>query len=472
MFTIEKIPGRPLYLQFYEQIRDMILSGTIKKGQRLPATRKIAEEYHVSRNTVIYAYEQLQLEGYIRPARGSGYYAEAILPFKGFPQPGPSAPANVPESPCPHHDYSFTYGDLDYNCYHFKEWRKCLINAYDRLSLHASACYESAKGSFLLRKALCHFLYLSRGVRCLPEQLIITSGHQESLKMIADLFPSPETLFMEDPGYTGTVEVIRQKGIKVVPVPLEANGISVDALVPAKNSLVYITPSHQFPTGSVLPIAKRYRILALAAKNNLYILEDDYDSELRYHTRPIPSLQSIDTSHRTIYLGTFSKSFSPDLRVAYFVLPPQLVRTWEKKNHFANCPVSTLVQEALADYLESGLYQRQLNAIRTHYGKKHDFIRDYVRKHLKERAFLQGEDAGLHFLLTIRTKASQEQVAKVFAKKHIEILSTKPFWIRKPATWQNQWLLGYSRIPFSRLPAAMDRLAEAIYEVTGDKAHE
>lgn len=462
MLTIDKKSGFSLYRQLYEQLKQQILSGNMVAGQRLPATRELASEYQLSRNTVINAYRQLEVEGYIKPITGSGYYVESLNPFK-IDLPKAAAFPATPKQTVKSYDYTFAYGDLDYNCYSSKAWRKCMLNAYDNLSFKDSIAYEEPQGFSGLRHILGGYLYLSRGVKCSAEQIIFTSGHQQSMNIIANLFNSADWGFaMEDPGYGGTRKVMEQNNFRLAPVPVENDGISIDAIQNLFHTLLCVTPSHQFPLGSVLPISKRLQLLEWARKNDGYIIEDDYDSELRYHNRPIPSLQSIDSSERTIYLGTFSKSLSPDLRIAYMVLPPHLLTSYREKYLYANCTVPALLQLTLAEYIENGEYQRHINAMRTHYRKKHDYIRNYVRENLSGKACLLGEDAGLHFVLSIQTKRSQLELTEHFAQKKIQIYPAEPFWINKALYPQNQFLLGFSAIPLTQLPKAMESLSEVI----------
>lgn len=462
MLTIDKGSDASLYGQLYEQLKQQILSGNMVAGQRLPATRELASEYQLSRNTVINAYRQLEVEGYIKPITGSGYYVENLNSFKIDLPKADTFPA-VPKQTAKPYDYTFAYGDLDYSCYNSKAWRKCMLNAYDNLSSKDNIAYEEPQGFSGLRHILGGYLYLSRGVKCSAKQIILTSGHQQSMNILANLFcPTDWGFAMEDPGYSGTRQVMEQNKFHVTPVPVENDGISTDFIQNLFHTLLYVTPSHQFPLGSVLPISKRLQLLEWAKKNDGYIIEDDYDSELRYHNRPIPSLQSIDSNERTVYLGTFSKSLSPDLRMAYIVLPARLLTPYREKYLYANCTVPALLQLTLAKYIENGEYQRHINAMRTHYRKKHDYIRNYVRETLSANTVLHGEDAGLHFVLSIQTKRSQTELTEKFARKRIQISPTEPFWIDKALYPQNQFLLGFSAIPLTRLSKAMESLSEVI----------
>lgn len=462
MFLIDRKSDISLYSQLYEQLKKQILSGNIAAGQRLPATRSLALEYQLSRNTVISAYHQLEIEGYIKPVAGSGYYVENLTSFKTEVSKIDTFPALSKLSE-PSYEYTFAYGDLDFNCYSSKTWRKCLLNAYDSLASQNCIAYEEPQGFSNLRHILSSYLYLSRGVKCSAQQIIFTSGHQQSMAVITNLFSHSEWGFaMEEPGYNGTRQIMEQNGYSITPVPVENDGISVDTIQNLSHTLLYVTPSHQFPLGSVLSISKRLKLLEWTAKNDGYIIEDDYDSELRYHNRPIPSLQSIDSSDRTIYLGTFSKSLSPDLRIAYIVLPVHLLDSYHKKYLYANCTVPALLQLTLAEYISSGEYQRHINAMRTHYRKKHDYIKQYVKEVLSKKVVLLGEDAGLHFVLSVHTKLNQNELIERFALSKVQIYPTKPFWINKTLCPQNQLLLGFGSISLMQLPKAMERVTEVI----------
>ncbi|MBO5474300.1 MAG: PLP-dependent aminotransferase family protein [Lachnospiraceae bacterium] len=465
MFTLDKKCSVPLYEQLYEQLKQQILSGNMAAGKRLPSTRELASEYKLSRNTVIGAYQQLEVEGYIKPITGSGYYVEKLTSFKAESPKSYIFPAATEQSK-QSYDYTFAYGDLDYNCYSSKAWRKCLLNAYDRFASQKSVVYEEPQGFFNLRQILSGYLYQSRGVKCSARQIIFTSGHQQSMHIIASLFSNADWGFaMENPGYSGTRQVMEQNHFHITPIPVEADGISVHAVQPLFHTLLCVTPSHQFPLGSVLPISKRLQLLEWTKKNDGYIIEDDYDSELRYHNRPIPSLQSIDSSNRTIYLGTFSKSLSPDLRIAYVVLPEHILPSYREKYLYANCTVPALLQLTLAEYIESGEYQRHINTMRTHYRKKHDYIRNYVKETLAGKAVLIGEDAGLHFVISVRTKQTQKELIEQFAQNKIRIYPTELFWADKTLCPQNQLLLGFSAIPLTQLPKAMKKLSEVIESI-------
>jgi GntR family transcriptional regulator/MocR family aminotransferase len=372
MITINRNSESPIYKQIYDQLKNDILNNTLKSGTRLPATRTLSAEYKISRNSVVAAYEQLSIEGYIKSIVGSGYYVEELNYYNfhnenNFSIPSHNQVSNTVDEP----KYNFRYGNLEFNCYQDSNWRKCITSTIDYLSMNESINYLPPEGLLCLRETLSEFLNRTRGVKCIPEQIIVTAGHQAALDIISNLFNSNSYSFaIEEPGYDGCREVFIRNGFTPIAIPIIEDGINIDSAKKLKKSLLYITPSHQFPTGSILPISKRLGLLEYAAKNDNYIIEDDYDSELRYNSMPIPSLQSLDINDRTIYLGTFSKSLSPDLRVAYIVLPFRLIDTYKKIYKVSNSNVPTLLQRALFEYIKSGGYERFINTIRTHYKQK------------------------------------------------------------------------------------------------------
>ncbi len=463
MFCFEKRSKTPLYQQLYEQVRVQITNGTLVKGQKLWPTRELAAEYHLSRNTVIQAYNQLEVEGYIRSVIGSGCYVEAISPPDSFGYSRQTESAPFRKSRKAEKLYDFSYGDLDYNCYRSGAWRKCLLEAYEILANQKIVPYSEPQGLWELRHALANYLQLSRGVCCSEDQIILTEGHQQSLALAAKIFFGKNRSFaMEDPGYNGTRAVMQQNGISAIPVPLEPDGISIDAVQRLSGTLLYITPSHQFPMGSVLPIAKRLSLLQWAEQSDSYILEDDYDSELRYHSLPIPSLQSIDRNDRTIYMGTFSKSLSPDLRVAYIVLPRQFVSVYQKAFPHANCGVPTLIQSALARFIRSGEYQKHKNIMRTYYQKKHDHIVKFFDEKLPGKASLLGENGGLHFILALHESVDRNVFIERCAAEKVCVYPVEPFWIDRDRCPQDQFLLGFGALPLTELPLALETLCGAI----------
>ena len=463
MLLIDKQSSQPLYSQLYEGLKQQILSGELPAGCALPATRKMAREYELSRNTVITAYRQLEVEGYVYSTRGSGFYVESLPPQPYDLQEAEKTTPVKKERP-PHYD--FLYGGLDRNIYRSRAFRHSLNNALADLESRSSLLYEPPEGLLILRQQLCQYLKRFRGVRCRPEQVIITSGHHHSLNLIAQLLPPTKYEFaMENPGYRGTRDVFSHLGYAMHYIPIGPGGIELSPLRKLSPSLISITPSHQFPMGSVLPIKKRLQLLDLAAKGSHYILEDDYDSELRYEEQPIPSLQSIDTAGRTFYLGTFSKTTAPDIRLAYVVIPPSLSFDFAENYPFYSSPVPSLLQLTLADFMERGEYEKQVNALRNDFRKKHTLIRQYLEDNFPQHVRIRGGGGGMHFVLEIDTPCTEKEIIARFRQNEVGVYSLQPYWANPDDRPQNQVLLGYGAISLHRLPVNLEALGETLNDL-------
>ncbi len=463
MIHLDQTLSTPLYVQLYRELKRQILEHELRTGERLPATRTLAADYHLSRNTVSAAYAQLEAEGYIISKRGSGFYVED-LPEPSWDTPGdPAAPSARSRERRP--EYDFRYGILESNPYHERAFRTCLTNALDSLSLLDTLEYPDLQGTYSLRTALASLLLRTRGVTASPEQIVMTSGHQETLAVLLRHFlPLGYTLAMEDPGYRGTRDIFLHSGAKVRAVPLDENGIRIDALEGLEHAIVAITPSHQFPMGQVMPIRRRLELLEWAERTDSLLLEDDYDSELRYHELPIPSLQSLDRNGRVLYSGTFSKTLSPDLRISYLVFPPSHPYVDPDLFPYSSSPIPTVLQTALTEYLENGEYQKHVNAFRTTMGKKHDLIRSTLTEKLPQVA-VHGYGGGMHLVLDLPTDLTEKQWISAFRTRDIGLYPTTPFYASPEADHGNQLLLAYGGIPLKKLSVYLDRLLEAYQEI-------
>lgn len=463
MLLIDKKSSQPLYSQLYEGLKQQILSGELTAGSALTATRKLAREYEISRNTVITAYRQLELEGYIYGTRGSGFYVEALPPQSDESQA--AEPFTPPAKERPPH-YDFRYGGIDRNVYRNRAFRHSLNNALADLENRNILLYEPPEGLFVLRQWLCRYLKRFRGVRCRPEQVIITSGHHHSLSLITQLMPPEKYEFaMENPGYRGTRDVFSHQDYTMHYVPVGPGGIDLPSLQGLPPSLISITPSHQFPLGQIMPVKHRLELLQLAEKGGHYIIEDDYDSELRYEEQPIPSLQSIDTYGRTFYLGTFSKTMAPDIRLAYVVLPPALSFDFAVDYPFYSSPVPSLLQLAMTDFMESGEYEKQVNALRNDFRKKHALIRSYLEENFPQGVRIHGGGGGMHFVLELRTDCTETEILRRFRQNEVGAYSLRPYWADPDDSPQHQILIGYGAIPLHRLPVNLDALGDTLHDL-------
>ena len=330
MFFLDSKSPAPLFKQLYEQIRERILLGSLAADTKLPSVRELAAHQSISRNTVDGAYQELLAEGYIYSKSRSGYF---VSPLDQVAAPKILEPASrIPGPPAEaaaRYRYDFHPARLDPASFPTRQWRKFLLECLREPPGKLSQ-YGDPQGLADLRFCLQGYLERSRGVVCQPQQVIITAGLQNSLDIVATLLKERHTTFaIEDPGYALAANVFRNHGYRIAPVPVTEDGIEVNRLAKTNSSVAYVTPSHQLPLGYVMPVANRLKLLEWSEHGERFILEDDYDSELRYIGKPIPSLQGLRPGGRVIYLGTFSKVLSPALRISYLVLPQTLQRTGE-----------------------------------------------------------------------------------------------------------------------------------------------
>lgn len=406
---------RPMYMQLYDFIKESILSGETAPFEKLPSLRNLSSYLNISVTTVSLAYSQLEVEGYIYSRPQSGYYVSDIsafhdektdrnisadrqipadsIAFKGLLNATPiSGSRNAP----------LIY---DIKCFDFTSWKKCInrvLNEYPHLLLTES----EPQGEEALRKKIAGYLYTSRGVKCTADQIVIAAGTQQITNHLATLLHLTDIslISFEEPGYSQVRNIFRDRGFAITPIPVRSDGIEIDRLPSNVTSAVYVSPSNQFPTGAVMPVANRYRLLEWAADNGSYIIEDDYNSELRYFGRPIPSLQGLDQRGRVIYLGSFSSTLFASIKISYMVLPEKLAELYRSimKGYSQSC--SKTEQLALAFYMESGKYQTGIKKLRRLYSKKLDIAKASLQKHSNGRISPLGTSSGLSMLVSVETE--------------------------------------------------------------------
>lgn len=463
MIYIDKDAQTPIYEQIYIFLRQKILCGSLVCGDKLPATRKLAAELSIGRNTLDKAYQQLVAEGYVTAIMGSGFTVNKIAPEIPVPQLKDSHnyTNEFKTQSCPIR-YDFKYGAIDNSIFPHKQWRRSINNALTLMESYSSINYPDRQGEPSLRQSISAYLQRSRGVSCNASQVIITCGHQHSMEIIANMFENSRKRFaMEDPGYDGVRIVFQNHNYQLIPISVEKDGIAIDSLQDLRAELLYFTPSHQFPTGAVLSIAKRHKLLQWAYLTNTYLIEDDYDSELRYDINPIPSLQSLDSHGRTIYAGTFSKSLSPSMRVAYLVLPYSLMDAYKGYYYRYNSQVSFLQQTALADFIANGNYEKHLNRLRTFYRKRQNALLAAIYEVLGSTANISGEGAGMHILLTINSSLSQDELIKRAEMIGIRVYSTAVNYMNPTDCPHSQISLGFATIPPCKFKAILQELQQA-----------
>ncbi len=425
MFILDNNDAAPLYKQLYKQIREQVLSGKLTAHAKLPSVRDLAAELSTSRNTVEGAYQELYAEGYIYSRQRRGYFVSA-LDHEVVP-PSPShkpAKQNRPTRPSPSYAYDFHPARLDPASFPTAQWRACFLESLRECSRELTH-YGDPQGDWELRSNIRLYLERSRGVLCEPDQIVICSGLQQGLEIVAHLLKERHSsVAVEDPGYHLPRAVFKNHSFRIVPVVVGPNGIDLEVLRASDSTIAYVTPSHQLPLGCVMPIANRLNLIDWAESGEKLIIEDDYDSELRYHGKPIPSLQGLRPDGNIIYLGTFSKILSPALRLSYMVLARSLLAPFQAlyRDYFSS--VSLLEQKTMARFIEQGYWERHIRRMRIVYRKKHDTLLQAVERHFGNKATIVGQGAGLHVVLQLHEKNPGEAVIlRHAARKGINMFS-------------------------------------------------
>lgn len=402
MFILNSSNPVPLYKQLYNQIREQILSGRLPAESRLPSVRDMASELSVSRNTVDGAYQELYAEGYIYSRPRSGYFVSA-LEQEAAPQALSGKPGKDDYLPGPPSCFAYDFhpARLAPESFPAELWRKCFIEGLRRDSQQLVQ-YGDLQGDWGLRSSIQGYLERSRGVICDPDQIIVCAGLQQSLEIVAQLLKdSHSVVAVENPGYHLPRAVFHNHSYTLFPVSVGQGGIDLAHLKASKSTIAYVTPSHQLPLGYVMPVANRLALIEWAESGGRYIIEDDYDSELRYHGKPIPSLQGLRPTGNIIYTGTFSKILSPALRLSYLALPYSLLATYRQLYRAYFPSVSLLEQRTMAIFMVQGHWERHIRRMRMIYKKKHDIMLRAIETHFGARAVVTGQGAGLHVVLML-----------------------------------------------------------------------
>lgn len=397
-----------IYDYLYRKIRDDILSGKLKEGEKLPSKRSFAENLGVSVITVENAYAQLMAEGYISSRERSCFFVEKVLRRK---ENSPSANAIEKEEKPKSFKSDFTYNKMPEKSFPFSVWaklmRETLIEEGEK-----SAYAESSFGAYELRSAISDYLYRSRGVNVSPENVVIGAGTEYICTMLVRLFSRDSVFGVEDPGYKKTFLIYDSNEVICRRLPMDKHGLELKALQKSDVNVLHITPTHHYPTGIVTPIGRRQEILHWADERaDRFIIEDDYDSEFRFSGRPIPTLKSIDEKGKVVYINTFSKSLAPAMRISYMLLPDELLKKYKEKLGFYSCPVPAFEQYTLAKFISRGYFERHLSRMKTVYKKRREEIFDRIDNlECRDKLTVIPTDSGLHFLLKVNSDISDKEL--------------------------------------------------------------
>jgi GntR family transcriptional regulator / MocR family aminotransferase len=479
----------PLYDQIYRALRGQILGGRLAAATRVPATRDLALELGVSRNVAIMAYRQLLDEGYLTARIGAGTFVARELPrhlatVAARHRPSASrTPVPVRLSAyarrvrevshglqftwAPRRDvlpYDFRYGPPSFTDFPHETWCRVMARRARRVTIR-DLDYGSPEGLPALREAIADYVGRARAIVCTPEQVLIVNGSQQALDLAARVLVDPgDVVMMEEPHYRGARTVMRAAGAKIETIAVDEHGLCTDELATRRtlSRLAIVTPSHQFPTGAVMPLGRRLELLSWARRGGACIFEDDYDSEYRYSGRPIEALAALDDSGCVLYAATFSKVMFPSLRLGYMILPERLIEPIRSVKALMDTGGPSLAQAALVDFIREGHFERHLHRTRTRNANRRAAILDAIERHLGGRAQVSGINAGLHLMLWLRDlPASRSRELRMRAAgAGVGVYPVEPFYLNPPK--QVGLLLGYASMPEKQIAEGIRRFASVV----------
>ncbi|MDQ0196483.1 MocR-like pyridoxine biosynthesis transcription factor PdxR [Paenibacillus wynnii] len=489
LITLSKRTPIPLSRQVYEQIRSAIISGLLHSGDPIPPSRLLANQLEVSRTVVLNAYEQLQAEGYIQMRKGAGTFvaenAASLFASKlvvneeeGFDE-FINAPDFMAELSSPYSGllgvthsvpYDFRHGVPAWSAFPMDRWQKSVVEACRNMTPDMLT-YGPAEGTYHLREEIARLVRSTRSIPAMPEQIVITSGATQALDILARLcLHKGEQVVVEDPSHTVLREIFSFSGAEVLPVAVDGEGLCVDRITPNKDDenrkglprtkLVYVTPSHQFPLGVTMSLNRRIELLRWARSNDALIIEDDYDSEYRYVGQKVSALAGLDTSGRVIYIGSFSKTLFPALRIGYAILPQSLIEPFLAIKWITDRMTSTLEQKALAEFIKSGYYAKHVYKMGKLYAGRRSCLVASLKQEFGDRIRYFGDEAGLHLLIELESKVSEEEIAKQALHKGVKVYPASNYFAGdKPNN--PTFLLGYSNLTRNQIQTGIQIFAQA-----------
>lgn len=452
----------PLYEQLYEYIRREIRDGHITSGEKLPSTRVLSRHLGISRSTVELAYEQLMSEGYIEAQPYRGYYVAEIEGLYRIGQKTRSETETGPKT-ARNYQYDFSPSGVDLKSFPYNTWRKLSRESLidDRSELFRLGCPQ---GEYGLRCAISSYLHQARGVNCMPGQIIVGAGNDYLLMLLCAVIGTGHRVALENPTYKQAYRLFENLSCEVCTVDMDEKGMRVDMLRESGADIAFVMPSHQYPIGTVMPIKRRMELLGWADESDgRYIIEDDYDSEFRYKGKPIPALQGYDAKGKVIYIGTFSKSIAPAIRMSYLVLPEPLRAVYEERCGFISSTVSKVDQLILERFIKEGYFERHLNKMRAMYKNRHDTLLASLKEERDNFDFrISGENAGVHLLLHFHDGRSEEELIGLAAAKGVKVYGLSEYYVdRRERRNEQTVLLGYANMNEKKIREAVHLLKAA-----------
>jgi GntR family transcriptional regulator/MocR family aminotransferase len=474
-FEIDRAADAPVFRQIYLTLRSAILSGTLGPATKLPSTRELAAQLGVSRSAVVSAFEQLLAEGYASGRTGAGTYIASDLPepFAAIRRrrQRPASPAKAAASAREFRSFAdvtsqnderpFNLGRTLVDARTAELWRKLSARSLRSFGRHHLG-YADPHGMMELRKSVRDYLQAARAVRCEPEQIVITAGTQQAVDIVTRVMRGPDKeVWIEDPGYPLTRLALVAAGARVCPIPVDQHGINVAEGIrrAPKARAVFITPSHQFPKGVVLSMARRLELLAWARESGAWIVEDDYTSEFRYGGRPLASLQGLDDAERVIYIGTLNKALFPGLRLGYAVVPPSLVRAFVTARYLMDRQPPSLCQAVAAAFMEEGHFAAHIRRMREMYRSQRDALVTALGRRLGDHLTVDPPDQGMHLIAYTRRGLSDVTIERAALEQGVVVRAMSRLYVEAPS--QSALMLGFSGYPRQMIAPAIARLARA-----------
>ena len=478
VIAVDRRRGRaPLHRQIYDAYRAGILSGKLTAGQQVPSTRALCAELGISRIPVLEAYSQLLAEGYFEARAGAGTFISRSLPDEIPFQSGDSRPTDAGSrtlsrraasavwqmrGPWVRNSGAFSVGQLAFDHFPFQVWSTLVARHARRVSSH-SMNYSDALGYLGFRSAIAEYLRTARGVRCDSSQIMVVSGSQQALDICTHVLTDPgDPVWIEEPGYEPLRRILTMADCRLVPVRVDQEGLDVAAGVkrcPAARA-AYVTPSHQFPLGAVMAASRRLQLLDWAHKANAWIVEDDYDSEYRYESMPIPSLQGLDEGSRVIYIGTFSKTLFPSLRLGYMVIPADLVDRFVAVRSARDICAPHFFQAALTEFIEEGHYARHIRKTRLLYKERRSTLVEALRRTFDSRLQILGAEAGMHLVVTLPPELKDLRISLRAAEAKLWLWPLSTTYTGRSA--RQGFILGFGSTSLAGITKGVNRLRDLL----------
>lgn len=454
----------PLYQQICQAIQAEIAQGHLKSHEKLPSRRTLSTHLQTSLITVQTAYEQLVAEGYLYSRPRIGYFvdpdAHLLLHAPKEEAPAPTPPAEQP----PSDQIVFSTSGVDLEQFPFSTWAKLsrqVLTTRQETLLQATP----AMGLPALRTAIATHLRDFRDIRVKPEQILIGAGTEYLLGILVQLLGASRRYAVEDPGYHKGKQILRSNGASVIAIPMDDDGIRIDALKQSGATIAHVTPSHQFPTGKIMPIRRRAELLEWAeAQPERYLIEDDYDSELRFYGKPLPTLYSLGHSERVIYMNTFARTLAPSLRIGYVILPPKLAERFQQAFSFYSCTVPSFEQYTLVQFLQGGYFERHLNRMKKTYRQRQALLKACLNAHpLAKQMQICGEESGLHLLLKVQLPCTEQELLAAAQAVHVQVYGLSAYYETPSNAPQHPpcIVMGYACLSPEELQLGTKRLLDA-----------